>query len=191
MIRRVLNIAVVLTIVALSLTSCFKEEVQGTLFKIAVYSKNVESDDFTKTKTELQAYAFSVPKGSKWEIKTWEDALNKTITHKDKGTILTDPAVIGTWNPDDYYQLTLDLRDEVMFMVVVDVENQIYATRLYETPMNWPETKTELHLYAYKKSGTANGWDMVNPFPEQDRESLVEDETESETESETDEDVTE
>jgi hypothetical protein len=187
MIRRVLNIAIVLIAAAVTLTSCFKDEVQGTLFKIAVYSKNVEEDDFTKTKTELQAYAFSVQKGSKWEVKTWEDALNKTITHKDNGTRLTEPDVIGTWNPDDYYQLTLDLRDEVMFMVVVDVENQVYATRLYETPMNWPETKTELHLYAYKKSGSANGWDMVNPFPEQDRDSLIEG---GETETE-DEDVTE
>ena len=168
-----------LIIAALSLTSCFKDEIQGTLFKIAVWSKNVEKDTHTKTKTELRAYAFSVQKGSKWEVSTWDDALSHTITNKEKGTRLTDPSVIGTWNPEEYYQMTLDLRDEVMFLLIIDVENRIYATRLYETPINLHETPTELHLYAYKKSGTANGWDMINPFPDEPRESLIANDQES------------
>lgn len=186
--RRVLNIAIVLIVATLGLASCFKDEIQGTLFKISVWSKNVENDVETKTKTELRAYAFAVQKGSKWEVSTWEDALNHTITNTDNGTRLTEPRVIGTWNPDEYYQVTLDLRDEVMFMVIIDVENRIYATRLHETPINLPETLTELHLYAYKKSGQANGWDMTNPFPDEAREPLTDDgnqEEETDQESET------
>ena len=173
-----------LIIAAMSLTSCFKDEIQGTLFKISVWSKNVEKDVETKTKTELRAYAFAVQKGSSWEVTTWEDALNHTITNKDKGTRLTEPDVIGVWNPEEYYQMTLDLRDEVMFMLIIDVENRIYATRLHETPINLHETFTELHLYAYKKSGKANNWDMINPFPDDVRESLIDnDNNESEEES--------
>ena len=176
MIRRILNIAIVLIATALSLTSCFKDEVQGTLFKIAVYSKNVETDDHTKTKTELYSYAFNIQKGSNWEVTTWQDALDGRITNKDNPSqSLTKRDVTGTFNAEEYYQVTLDLKGETVFMVIVDPTNEVYATRRYDTPINWPETKTELHLYAWRKSGTANGWDVVNPYPDKERESLIED----------------
>jgi hypothetical protein len=57
--------------------------------------------------------------------------------------------------------------------VVVDKTNRIYATRLYETPVNYPVMPIQLHLYAHKRSGSTNGWDMVNPFPDEVREPLV------------------
>ena len=63
-----------------------------------------------------------------------------------------------------------DMRYTVL--VIVDKTNRIYATRVYETPMNIPEMWTQLHLYAHRKSGSVNGWDMVNPFPDEDREPL-------------------
>lgn len=183
----------VLTLVAIIIgcVSCFKEEKQGTLLKIAMYSKNVESDEPTKTTTQVDSYAFYVKEGSKWEVSTWEDALNHRITNKDyPSEQLSAPDVIGSFDPAKEYQIELGLWSEHAFIVVVDLKNKVYATRLYETPMNLPETPIQLHLYAHKKSGQANGWDTVNPFPDEEREPLTPTEDEP-TEEENEEQVTE
>ncbi|MBO5830690.1 MAG: hypothetical protein J6R01_03710 [Alistipes sp.] len=171
---RYLTKILTILIVLLGLSSCFKDEKQGTLFRIAVYSQNVSSDPILKTTTELQAYAFYVDENSKWEVKTWEDALNATITNKDKSSVSrNNPDVIGTWNSEAEYQIEMGLWSHTVFMLVVDTVNKVYATRLYTTPMNLPITHTQLHLYAWRKSGSATGWDVVNPFPDEEREPLV------------------
>lgn len=157
--------------------SCFKDEVQGTLLKIEVYSKNVKTDDPVKTTTELRSYAFNVKEGSKWEVATWEDALAHRITNITNPDYSSeqreDYDVLGTFDAEAEYQVELDLRSEWVFMLVVDPTNEVYATRLYETPINLPVTPTSLHIYASNTSGSANGWDFVNPFPDKVRESLI------------------
>lgn len=171
----------ILATLLLSLTACFKEENQGTLFKIAVYSQNVSSDPITKTTTEIDSYAFYVPEKSKWEIKSWEDALECRITNTERNEQRNNPDVIGTFSAEAEYQVELDLWSESVFMIVVDRTNKIFATRYYDTPMNIPVTYTQLHLYAWRKSGSANGWTVTNPFPDEERESLVEEEQDNET----------
>ena len=171
----------ILATLLLSLTACFKEENQGTLFKIAVYSQNVSSDPITKTTTEIDSYAFYVPEKSKWEVKSWEDALECRITNTERNEQRNNPEVIGTFSAEAEYQIELDLWSESVFMVVVDRTNKIFATRYYDTPMNIPVTYTQLHLYAWRKSGSANGWTVTNPFPDEQRESLVEEEQDNET----------
>lgn len=165
---------VALCIVLLTFAGCFKEERQGTSLQIALYSQNVADDPILKTTHEVEAYAFYVEKGSKWEVTTWGDALNHVITNKERANMqLSTPEVIGTYDPEAEYQITLELWSQYTFLVVVDKTNRIYATRLYETPMNYPVMPIQLHLYAHKKSGQANGWDMVNPFPDEEREPFV------------------
>lgn len=171
----------ILATLLLSLTACFKEENQGTLFKIAVYSQNVSSDPITKTTTEIDSYAFYVPEKSKWEVKSWEDALECRITNTERNEQRNNPEVIGTFSAEAEYQVELDLWSESVFMVVVDRTNKIFATRYYDTPMNIPVTYTQLHLYAWRKSGSANSWTVTNPFPDEQRESLVEEEQDNET----------
>ena len=171
----------ILATLLLSLTACFKEENQGTLFKIAVYSQNVSSDPITKTTTEIDSYAFYVPEKSKWEVKSWEDALECRITNPERNEQRNNPDVIGTFSAEAEDQVELDLWSESVFMVVVDRTNKIFATRYYDTPMNIPVTYTQLHLYAWRKSGSANGWTVTNPFPDEERESLVEEEQDNET----------
>lgn len=164
----------ILCIATLSLVGCFKEEKQGTSLQIALYSQNVKDDPILKTKHDIEAYAFHVGKGEKWEVTTWEDALNHVITNQDRTNVqLTTPEVIGTYDPEAEYQLTLELWSEFTFLVVVDMTNRIYATRHYETPVNYPVMPIQLHLYAHKRSGSTNGWDMTNPFPDEEREPLV------------------
>jgi hypothetical protein len=163
-----------LATIALCLTSCFKEEKQGTLLKIAVYSQNVSDDPITKTTTEIESYAFHVPEKSKWEVLSWEDALECRITNSERRSEQrNNPDIIGTFDAEAEYQVELGVWSHTVFMVVVDRTNKLYATRLYETPMNLPVTYTQLHLYAWRKSGAANGWNVTNPFPDEVRESLV------------------
>ena len=67
----------------------------------------------------------------------------------------------------------MELWAESTFIVVVDKANRLYATRQYDTPINLPELPIQLHMYAWRKSGTANGWDMINPFYEEESESAT------------------
>ena len=164
---------------------CFKDEKQGTRLSIELCSQNVDSDPVMKTTSDIEGYAFYVPKGSKWQVTTWEDALEKRITNTNKpGEVLTEPDVYATYDIEAQYQLTFELWSHYTFLVVVDKTNRIYATRFYETPMNLPQTFAHLHLYAWRKTGTANGWDVTNLFPDEKREPLVptEDEDDNETE---------
>lgn len=171
---RKLTKIVAILVALVAMVGCFQEEKQGTRLRVALYAQNVATDPILKVEHDIEAYAFYVEKGSKWEVSTWEDALNHVITNKDMTSIsLTQPNVYGYYDPTAEYQLTLELWSQYTFIVVVDKSNKIYATRFYETPVNLPEVMAQLHLYAYKKSGNANGWDMVNPFPDEPREPLV------------------
>lgn len=157
---------VVVAIVALSVAvGCFKDEKQGTSLWVALYSQATAEDEIVKTTadTDIEGYAFYVPKGSKWDVQSWQDALDKRIVNKDKpGEVRTNPEVAAVFDPEAKYQLTFELWSHNTFLVIVDRTNVLYATRLFETPMNLPVTYTQLHLYAWKKSGSANGWDVVN-----------------------------
>ena len=170
--RLIIKIALCIAIMA-TLVGCFKDEKQGTAMRIAVYSQNVESDPIMKA-TDLEAYAFWVQKNDNWVVSSWEDALARRISNKDNSSITrNDPDEIGLFDPEAEYQVTLELWSMYTFAVVVDKANRIYAYRQYETPMNLPEVFTQLHLYAWRKSGTANGWNVVNQFPDEPREPLV------------------
>jgi len=172
--RRFIYISVIAALMVVLTTGCFKDEKQGTCMHIALYSQNVADDPILKCTSDIEAYAFKVPKGSKWEVSTWEDALAHCITNKDNSAEqLTEPDIYGTYDPEAEFQVTFELWAHFTFLVIVDKTNKIYATRFYETPMNLPAMNTHLHLYAWRKSGSANGWDVTNPFPDEAREPLV------------------
>lgn len=170
--RRFTNILLVVA-VAVAAISCFKDEVRGTVMRIAVYSQNVSGDPLVKA-TDVESYAFAIGKADNWEVPTWQDALDRRIVNKERpAETLTAPEYVGTFDAEAEYQVELDVRAEVVLMVVVDKLNRVYAYRKYETPINLPEVFTQLHLYAWRKSGNVNGWTMVNPFPDEPRESLT------------------
>lgn len=168
--NRITKIIVLLLATAIC-AGCFKKEVQGTVLEIAVYSKQSTDEDPQHATSELVAYAFYTKKGEKWRVETWEDALAMRITNvNNPSEVRSDPDVIGTWDADNEYQLTLDLRAKYTALVVVDKDNQLFAYRDYETPMNYPVTPIQLHLYKSSKSGKANGWETVNPFYEEEQQ---------------------
>lgn len=162
-----------IALIAITAVACFKDEKQGTLMRIAVYSQEKEDSDIVPA-TDLESYAFWVKKGSKWKVSSWEDALAKRVTNTDRpAEQLTEPDEIGDFDPEAEYQVTLELWAESTFIVVVDKANRLYAYRQYDTPINLPELPIQLHMYAWRKSGTANGWDMINPFYEEASESAT------------------
>lgn len=174
MIMKYITKILILLVALVACVGCFKEEKQGTRMRIALYSQNVEQDPIMKTTSDIEGYAFWVGKGTNWEVSSWEDALARRITNVDKPSeVLMEPDVVATYDPMADYQLNFELWSTYTYLVVVDKTNCIYATRFYETPMNLPEVMVQLHLYAWRKSGSANGWTVTNPFPEQKREPLV------------------
>lgn len=198
MIMKYITKILVLLVALTACTGCFKEEKQGTRMRIALYSQNVEEDPILKTTCDIEGYAFWVGKGTNWEVKSWEDALERRATNIDRPSeVLTQPDVVASYDIDAEYQLNFELWTTYTFMVVVDKTNRIYATRFYETPMNLPEVTTQLHLYAWRKTGKSCGWDVTNPFPDEEREPLVpteeeeEESTEDENTDETEDTVTE
>lgn len=159
--KHIIKIFVVL-VTLIACTGCFKEEKQGTRMRIALYSQKEDKGDITKTTYDIEAYAFWVPKNTDWEVQSWEDAIDRRITNIDKpGEVLTIPDEEATYDIEADYQLTFELWTTHAFLVIVDKTNKIYATRLYETPMNLPEVYVQLHIYEWRASGTANGWDVV------------------------------
>ena len=182
--KHITKILVVL-VALVAFTGCFKEEKQGTLMRIALYSQNVEDDPIMRCTSDIEAYAFWVGKGTNWEVKSWEDALDRRITNVDRPSeVLTTPDEVALYDTLAEYQLHFELWSHYTFLVIVDKTNRIYATRFYETPMNLPEVTTQLHLYAWRKTGKANGWDVTNPFPDEERTPLVPVEEDTTTENE-------
>lgn len=186
--RYITKILVAIVAVGIAV-GCFKDEKQGTRLLIELWSQNVEEDPVTRCSSDIEGYAFRIDNGTKWEVKTWEDALNRCITNTERPSEqLTTPDIIATYDTESRYQLTFELWEEHTFLVIVDKTNRIYATRSYDTPINLPEVYTQLHLYAWRKSGNANGWTTVNPFPDEVREPLVPREEDSDEGSEDDSD---
>lgn len=179
---RIVRRILILALVATSLVGCFKDEKRGTLMRIALYSQNREGDPVVKTSGEVEAYAFWTKKGEEWEVTSWEDALAHRITNKQRPAETRNEAdVIGSYDSEAEYQVSLELWGENAFLVLVDRTNKLYATRSYETPINLPEVMTHLHIYAHKKSASACGWAITNPFPDEIRESLSPDDEDDES----------
>ena len=63
----------IIALIAITAVACFKDEKQGTLMRIAVYSQETADSDIVPA-TDLESYAFWVKKGSKWKVSSWEDA---------------------------------------------------------------------------------------------------------------------
>lgn len=157
---------------AATLTGCFKKESYDTIYRIAVYAQNVSTEAPTRA-ADLESYAFYVDT-TLWHIASWEDALAHVITNKeDPSLTLSQPDVVGTFDAEADFQVALPLTQEMSMLVVIDRANSMYAYRKYLSPINIESILTQLHIYAWKPTYSANGWRIVNPFPDEVRPPLV------------------
>ena len=67
---RKLTKIVAIIVALMAMVGCFQEEKQGTRMRIALHSQNVSTDPILKTTHDIEAYAFYVEKGSKWEVRS-------------------------------------------------------------------------------------------------------------------------
>ncbi len=155
------------------MTGCFKKESYDTIYRIAVYNQNVSSEPLTRA-ADLESYAFYVDT-TMWYIASWEDALAHVITDKENPSRkLSQPDVAGVFDAEADFQVALPLTQEMSMLVVVDKANSMYAYRKYLSPINIETILTQLHIYAWRPTYSANGWRIVNPFPDEERPPLVE-----------------
>lgn len=157
---------------AATLTGCFKKESYDTIYRIAVYNQNVSTEAPTRA-ADLESYAFYVDT-TLWRIASWQDALAHVITNKENPSLtLSQPDVVGTFDAEADFQVALPLTQPMSMLVVVDRANSMYAYRKYLSPINIESILTQLHIYAWKPTYSANGWRIVNPFPDEERPPIV------------------
>lgn len=158
--KRVLYIALVA--IALSFGSCFKETVDYTRFNLAVQEQTQNDGKYVPLE-HLEAYAYYADT-AQWKITDYQAALERRLTNKKDGKTLTTPDVEATAGPDEQYRLTLELREEVCLLVVVDPEHKIYAVRPYRKPENLADVYAKLYIATWRQSHNASGWSVINQF---------------------------
>lgn len=148
--------------VALMLSSCFKDTVAYTDYRIAVYDQKTKDADFIKSRN-IDAYAYYVDT-TEWAIRSWDDAVAGRITNKTTGEVKELPDVWGELNTSDEYQMSLIINRDISMLVLVNHDLQLYAYRKYQLPKNLPRVDTKLYMMGWKPSQASSGWRVVNPF---------------------------
>lgn len=160
--KRFFSIALVTVAVATTLWGCFKEVVGYTYYNIAIYEQT-EQNGPTPRATEVYAYAYYVDT-TEWRIASWDDAVAFRITNKTTGQVREVPDEIGEFTPGEFFPMSIFINKKISMLVVVDTNLKMYAYRKYELPINLAKVDTKLYLSAWKRSHTASGWQIRNPF---------------------------
>lgn len=153
---------IIATLLSTLLCGCFKEVINYTLFRTAIYEQATTDGSYTRV-TEAEVYAFYADT-TEWKIASWEDALEHRITNKLTGEVLTDPDVFGSFNPSDDYQSSIMLEAPVSMIVMVFPQSEMYAYRNYDLPENLAQVDTKLYVAQWRPSHNIAGWRVVNPF---------------------------
>lgn len=156
---------------ALAMVGCFKDVVEHTFFRTAIYEQTSTDGAFLRA-TDADTYAFRVDT-TEWYIASWEDALARRITNKTTGEQLTEPYAIGTFNSSDEYQTSLKLTAPTQMMVIVNPTLRLYAYRQYKLPVNLEYVDTKLYMASWRPTHKMGGWTIVNRFytpPTQDED---------------------
>lgn len=148
--------------VALLGVGCFKSVIAYTFYNIAVYEQT-EQNGKTPKAEDLFSYAYYVDT-TEWKIASWEDACQCRITNKLTGEVREEPDRIGDFVFGRDYQVSMKLNEDISMLVVVNPTLQMYAYRKYELPINLEKVDTKLYFAAFKRSHTACGWQIINPF---------------------------
>lgn len=153
---------VLLVLGAACLHSCFKDVVSYTDFNIAVYDQSVVDGEIQPS-TAVETYAYYVDT-TEWCIRSYDDAVARRITNKTTGTVLTEPDVLGTFDPSLAFPASVRLEQPVSMLVVVNPTLRLYAYRKYDLPINLASVDTKLYMASWRASHSSSGWRVVNDF---------------------------
>lgn len=153
-----------ITIVALamSLSSCFKETVDYTRFNLMVQEQNIKDGEFAPA-SHLESYVYYADT-TYWRIADYEAAVECRLTNKKTGEQRTQPDVVASAGLDEAYPISLELREQMCLMVIVDREHKIYALRQYKKPENLADVYTKLYIATWRPTHSASGWSVINEF---------------------------
>lgn len=147
---------------ALTLGGCFKDTVNYTRFEMAIYNQSDSEAAYTPA-TDIHSYAYYADTAV-WRIASYEDAVNRRLTNKSTGEVLSTPDVEGSFDPALQYQLSLTLERPLSLMVVVNPTLRLYAYRQYELPENLEVVQAKLYMASWRPTHQASGWNVVNEF---------------------------
>jgi hypothetical protein len=158
--KRVLIMVCALLAVSL-LWGCFKDVVNYTIYKTAIYEQPSNDVSYTPA-TDVETYAYWVDT-TEWKIASWEDAMAHRITNKTTGEQRDTPDAFGSFNASEEYQSSIRL-DHSAMMVMLFPEAKVYAYRKYELPENLAEVTTKLYIATWRPSYNSAGWRVENRF---------------------------
>lgn len=160
--RRFVNIAAVAVAAASLAAGCFKSVVAYTRYTMAIYNQTSETGSYSRAR-QIDSYAFYVDT-TEWRVASYEDAVNRTITHKTTGEQRSVPDVLGAFNSSKEYSMSVVLQQERSMIVVVNPELKLYAYRSYELPENLESVATKLYMCSWRRTYASSGWVVVNQF---------------------------
>lgn len=159
---RLFRFITLLIVAATLLHSCFKDVVTYTDYNIAVYDQSEGNGEITPA-MELASYAYYVDT-TEWSVLSYEDAVERRITNKTTGEVLSTPDVEGTFDALLPYPVSLRLEQPISMLVVVNPTLRLYAYRKYELPINLPSVDTKLYMASWRATHSSSGWLVRNDF---------------------------
>lgn len=190
--RKILTYIVCTLAITPLLQGCFKDVVNYTQYRAAVYEQTASDGEFTPA-TTIESYAFYVDT-TEWRVASYEDAVARRLTNKITGQSRTEPDAVGEFNAAEEYQVSIKLEAETSMIVFVNPALKLYAYRKYTLPVNLPSVLTKLYMASWRDSHSTSGWRIVNEFyappveedtpPTEDEDIPTEDEGDEDTPTE-------
>lgn len=152
----------VVSVAAMLAAGCFKSVVTYTDYTMAIYNQTSETGPYSRAR-DIDSYVYYVDT-TDWRVASYEDAVNRIITNKQTGEQRNVPDVLGAFNSSKEYSMSVQLKQELSMIVVVNPELKLYAYRSYELPVNLDMVTTKLYMCSWRRTYASSGWIVVNNF---------------------------
>lgn len=164
-----IRFAVAAATVALTMTGCFKKVTRDTTAVIKTLVQEVSGGENVPAES-VDVYAYYTGTED-WEVRSYDDAVNRIITSTTDGSQRSEPDVVGV--PYEKYETgcytALPLTASPAMIVVVEPQTRMYACmfKLLEAE-NLPETFLTLIFHSWRDKAYTEGsktGSIWNVFP--------------------------
>lgn len=170
--------------VALTMTGCFKKVTTDTTAIIKTLVQETSGGENVPTES-VDVYVYYTG-NEDWEIRSYEDAVNRTITSTTDGSQRSEPDAVGT--PYEKYETgcytSVPLTSSPAMIVVVEPQTRMYAYMFkLLTAENLPETYLTLIFHSWRDKAYTEGskvgsiWNVFPPEKSDEDNGSEEEET--------------
>lgn len=170
--------------VALTMTGCFKKVTTDTTAIIKTLVQETSGGENVPTES-VDVYVYYTG-NEDWEIRSYEDAVNRTITSTTDGSQRSEPDAVGT--PYEKYETgcytAVPLTSSPAMIVVVEPQTRMYAYMFkLLTAENLPETYLTLIFHSWRDKAYTEGskvgsiWNVFPPEKSDEDNGSEEEET--------------